>query len=297
MNAAASQLSNREIALLIWLGVLLGFVIIYRPTRQMLGPLLHVALFSKVSIVLFLMLAYASSIALICHWLSLAHWWMLKDALFWFFGTATILVLNSDKAAEEEHYFKKLTVDTLAFAVVLEFVVNLYTFSLAVELALTLFLAVVAALAAVAATKDEYKPARKLLNWLLGVTGFGILTYSLIKIFTAPRSFATVNNLEDFLTPIVLTLALLPFLYGVALYSAYESLFVLVGFRISEDRDLLSYAKWQLILACQFSPHRVHRFTKGFVHNFGGIRARAEVLDVIDTFKASQASEDHLSDQ
>ena len=290
MNEATSQLSNREIALLIWLAVFLVGVIVYRPTRRSLGPLFKLIFFSKVSIILLFMLAYVSFIALILHWLSLAHWWMLKDALFWFFGTAIILVFNTNKAAEEEHYFKKLALDTLTFAVVLDFIVNLYTFNLAVELVLMLFLAIVAALAAVAATKDEYKPAKKFLNGVLVVVGFGLLSYSLAKIFADLRSFATVKNLEDFLTPISLTLTLLPFLYGVALYSAYEWAFVQVGFRVHDDKDLLAYTKRQVILACQLSPRRVHRFTKDFVHKLGGVEGHGEVREVINEFKAIRIS-------
>ncbi len=122
--------------------------------------------------------------------------------------------------------------------------------------------------------------------------GFGLLSYSLAKIFADLRSFATVKNLEDFLTPIILTLNLLPFLYGVALYSAYEWAFVQVGFKVHDDKDLLAYAKWQVILACQLRPRRVHRFTKGFVYKLGGIESRGEVQEAINDFKAARTSDD-----
>src|SRR5207247_10096974 len=120
----------------------------------------------------------------------------------------------------------------LKFAVVLDFVLKLYIFNLAVELVLLPFLAMLAMLAVVAATKDEYKPARKLIDRVTAIIGFGFLIYALLNIIGTPRGFATVQNLEDFSTPIALSLAFLPFVYAAALFMAYEELFVRVGLRI-----------------------------------------------------------------
>lgn len=290
MNEVTSQLSNREIASLIWLGVLLVAIAAYRATRQLLPQLLRLIFFSKISVGLLVMLAYVSFVALIFHWLGFAHWWMLKDALFWFFGTAVILVFNTNKATEEKHHFKKLVLDTIKFAVVLSFILNLYTFSLAVELFLTLFLALVAVLTVVAEDKDEYKPAKKFLNGVLGVAALGLFAYTLVNIFSDPHSFASVKNLEDFLTPIVLTIALLPFLYGVALYSTYESLFVRMAFRVDDD-EVLAYSKRQVILACRFRLRRVNSFEKDFVPKLGEVDTCGEVLDIVSAFKTAMASE------
>src|ERR1019366_1781863 len=130
------------------------------PNATTIGPLLTLIVFSKVKVVLLAMLAYVSFVVLIFHWLHLGHRWMLKDALFWFFGTAIIVLFTTNQAGKEKHYIRKIALDNLKFAVVLDFVVNLYVFNLAVELVLLPFLAMLAMLSVVAVTKDEYKPAK-----------------------------------------------------------------------------------------------------------------------------------------
>ena len=260
------------------------------PNATTIGPLLTLIFFSKVSVVLLAMLAYVSFVVLIFHWLHLGHRWMLKDALFWFFGTAIIVLFTTNQAGKEKHYIRKIALDNLKFAVVLDFVVNLYVFNLAVELVLLPFLAMLAMLSVVAVTKDEYKPAKKLINGITAVIGFGFILYALVSVLADPRGFATMKNLEDFLTPIALTLTFLPFVYGVALYGAYGELLVRVGFRIHDDKELLGYAKWQIILACRFRLRSVNRFAKDFVHKLGGAGSREEVSDVLNAFRRPQSA-------
>ena len=291
MNEIVGQLSNREIALLVWLAIFLVAIIAYRPTRQSLGPFIRLIFFSKISLVLFAMLAYVTFIVVIFYWLHLSHWWMLKDALFWLFGTAIILLFNTDKATEEDHYIRKIALDNLKFAVVLDFVINLYVFDLAVELVLLPFLAALAMLSVVAATKDEYKLVKRLINWVTAAIGFGFVLYAVISVLANPRSFATVKNLEDFLTPIVLTLTFLPFIYAVALYSAYERLFTRVSFRLYDNNELLTHAKRQIISACRLRLSKVNRFAEDFVHKLGGVGSRAEVSDIISDFKVAAATD------
>ena len=293
MNEITSQLSNREIALLIWLAVLFIFILAYRPTRQFLGPLSKVVFFSKVSVALLAMLAYVSFTALIFHWLGLAHWWMIKDALFWFFGTAVVLLFNTSQASKEDHFIRRIALDNLKFAVVLDFILNLHVFNLAVEIILLPFLAMLAMLAVAASIKAEYKTERKFINRIIAAIGLGLLIYALVTIVDDPRSFATAKNMEDFLTPIVLTLALLPFVYAAALFGAYGEMFVQVSFRI-HDEKLLAYAKRQIVLACQFKLGKVNRFAKDFVHKLGGVKSRGEVLEVINAFRVSTSSEGRL---
>jgi len=291
MNEAVSQLSNREIALLIWLAVLLITVLAYRPTRQLLVPLFKLIFFSKVSVVLLAMLGYLSFVSLLFHWLHLAHWWMLKDALFWFFGTGVILLLNANREAKANRFVRKIALDSFKFAVILDFVVNLYVFNLAIELILVPFLAALAMLAVVATTKDEYKREKKLINTAIIAIGLGFLTYALVNILAHPSGFFAMKNLEDFLTPIVLTLVFLPFLYGAVLYAAYGDLLIRVNFRI-HDGELRTYAKRQIVMACQFRLSRVNRFAKDFTHNLGGVGSSGEVLNVINAFKVSTSNED-----
>jgi len=285
MNQVTGELTNRDIALLVWLGVLLIGALVYRPAREGLGSILKLLLFSKLGVGLLALLAYEALVVSVFYRLGLWHWWMLKDALFWLFGSAAILFFNTTKATEEKHYFRKAALDNFKFAVILAFIINLYVFNLVTELILVPVVTSLAMLGAVAASKHEFEPVKKLVNWTMVGIGITFLVYAVINITTNFHDFATVKDLEGFLTPIVLTLTLLPFAYLLGLDSAYESLFVQVGFRIT-DKRLARYAKRQILSACRFRLSRISRFQKDFAYKIGPSDSRTDVAGVVSEFRA-----------
>lgn len=290
MNQVANELTNRDIALLIWLGVALIGALIYRPTREGLGAVLKLLLFSRLGIGLLVFAAYETMVVFIFYKVGLWHWWMLKDALFWLFGSAVILFFNTTKATEDKRYFRKVMLDSFKFAVILTFIINLYAFNLIVELILVLILAFLAALSAVAASQSEFKQVENFINGIMAAFGIAFLVYAAVGITTDFHGFATLKNLEDFLTPVVLTPTLLPLAYLLGLYSAYESLFVQVDFRLGSDGQLAKYAKRQIISACRFRLSRVGRFSKDFAYKVGSANSQADVAKIINVFRASESA-------
>lgn len=284
MNQVTNELTNRDIALLVWLGVLLIGALIYRPSREGIGSILKHLLFSKLGVALLVLIAYEALIVFIFDKVGLWHWWMLKDALFWLFGPAVIVFFNAANATEEKHYFRKVALDGLKFAAILTFILNLYVFNLVVELILVPVLAFIAALGAVAASQSEFKQVSSFINWVMIAFGIAFIVYAIVGITTNFNGFATLKNLEDFLTPIVLTLTLLPLAYLLGLYSVYESLFIRVTFRIT-DKQLARYAKRQIMAACRFRVSRVGKFSKDFFYKMGSADSRGDVAEVIRSFR------------
>lgn len=289
MHEVLSQLSNREIALLIWLVIFLVALVAYRPARESLRPLLELIFFSKITVSLIAMLVYVALVIVAFAKVGLWHLWMVKDTLFWLFGTAIILLGNTTKTAEEEHYFKKLALDNLKFAVVLDFVLNLYVFNLFVELLLLPVLAFLAMLAVVAGTKDEYAPVKKLISAVTALIGFGFLLYAVVSMTHNFHDFATLKNLEDFLVPIVLTLTFLPFVYGMALFSVYELLFVRLDLPLRNNQELAAYTKRQVFKVCGLRLRKVNRFANEFANKVGMLSTEADVRDVMNEFGATSA--------
>ncbi len=235
------------------------------------------------------MLAYVALVIVAFAEVGLWHLWMLKDTLFWLFGTAIILLANLEKATKEEHHFRKLALDNLKFAVVLDFVLNLYVFKVFVELLLLPVLAFLAMLAVVAGTKDEYAPAKKLVNAVTALIGFGFLIYAVLSMTHDFHDFATLKNLEDFLVPIILTVTFLPFVYGVALFSTYELLFVRLNLRLRDNQELATYTKRRVLKVCGLRLRKVNRFAKEFANKVTIFSTEADVRDVMNEFEAKSA--------
>ena len=73
---------------------------------------------------------------------------------------------------------------------------------------------------------DQYRPTdprvTQFINGVLGVVGFGLITYVAVSAISDLDGFLTRKNAEDFLVAPALTLALVPFLLGVAWVSRRE---------------------------------------------------------------------------
>ena len=172
----------------------------------------------------------------------------------------------------------------------LTFIINLYVFNLVIELILVPLVAFLAMLGAVAVTKTEYKPVKHLINGITFAIGVALVAYAAVGIATDFHGFATLKSLQDFMTPVVLTLTLLPLAYLLALYSAYESLFVWLGMRLGSDRQLIAYAKRQIMSACRLRLSRLGRFSKDFAHKIGPADSPEDIANIVSGFRTELAA-------
>jgi hypothetical protein len=103
----------------------------------------------------------------------------------------------------------------LKWTILVEFLVNLYVFPFAVELVLVPVIFFFVMLQMV----DEHNTTDLLItqfiNGVLLVVGFGLIAYAAVSAIGDFDGFLT-RNAEDFLVASALTLAFVPFLYGVA---------------------------------------------------------------------------------
>jgi hypothetical protein len=110
------------------------------------------------------------------------------------------------------------------------------------EILLVPFLTVIALLGVVPAGTKGAAEAKKLSEFVLGAFGVVVVVRFLVIIATDWRDFASSETLARFRVPPVLTLAVLPFLYGLGLYMAYQLAFTRLGF-FMEGEPPLGYAK------------------------------------------------------
>jgi len=207
------------------------------------------------------MLLYVSLIVYFLKKIGLWDIGLLKDTVLWFFGVAFIMVINFNKVSENEYYFRKVLLDNLKLVVLLEFIINLYVFSLAVEIILLPVLFSIVVLSAVAESKKEFLIVRKVSNFILGLAGICFVIFALTNTFMDFRSFANPENLHSLLLPPILTLSFLPFIYFFALYSLYESFFIRIDI-FNDDKAISRYAKRKIFTKFHINLRRLRKFTK-----------------------------------
>jgi hypothetical protein len=234
-------------------------------------------------IVLFvgLMLLYITGLVIGLRYLGL---WMpshTTTTIFWTISVALVTLLKINSITEDEHYFKKATLDQVRLLVLFEFIINFYVLSLWVELAIVPVLAFLAGMLGVAESDTEYKPAKILLDGVFAIVGAVLISWSLYQAATHLDTFAISNTLKDLALPPLLSLAFLPFLYIMALFVSYESLFTRLRFFIKDDK-LIRFTKVRTLLAFNVRLTLLNKWAHQI--NQHRLESRKDVLGAIRDF-------------
>ncbi len=220
--------NNREIALLLWIAVIVLAVLISK-LRKSLVPIIKILASKMFLIIFFLIGAYLFGIILLLKNFEIWQTSNLKDVMFWLFSVGLILVFKINEA-KSNAYFKGIFLSAIKWTIVLEFIVNLYSFSLFTEIIILPILVFLAMTQAVAEMDDKHKVVSKFLLNVIAISGLSIFFYSLYKTIVNFDDVLTFQNLVSFLLPSTITILFIPFVYFLALYNTYESYFIHLDF-------------------------------------------------------------------
>ena len=274
-------LNNREQAISIWIFLIVVLGTLSSKIRNSILDVIEAFFAKKLVQIYCAMLIYISFIILMLY--TTNHWGIknLADTIKWCALVAFVMLFNFEKA-KQPNYFKFALVSNLKILVIIEFIINLYVFSLPVELILVPFLAILGAMTAIAESDNQYEPAQRLLNLIMIFIGCIFLVYSSYNVITDFHNFATVKTLESFYLPIVLSILFSPFVYLVALYSNYENFFIRISFFV-EDPVVLKYAKIKTILKMNINLWELEEWSK-YVNSNWRFKEKQEIDDAILVF-------------
>lgn len=212
--------TTRELATFFWVAIFLLWVLTKKEVRGSIWVFLKSV--ARLWKFFFLHFLYISLIFVILYETITWNTHLTKITIYWIFGWSLISFANSAMIHRKKGYLVKIFREILNVTVLITFIVNFYTFPILVELFLVPFVFLVITLTAVAEMKDEHKEASVFLNYTQIIFGFGILSFSLYQVLVNIQTFASYTTLLEFLLPIILSLMLLPFLYGMSLYGEFE---------------------------------------------------------------------------
>lgn len=280
--------NNREIAILIWAILFLGWCLSQDKIRSSLKTVIKAA-FSRLLLKVYgAMLLYIFAMIYCLHEMAIWEHGQTKNTVIWIFSVALISLFRSNSIMEDPHYFRTAIKDNLNLIIVLEFILTFYTFNLFGELILVPVGAIFGGMKALTEGKAEHEIVDRFLSRIFiafGIFIIGNAVYNLAQGFT---EFATTETLADFYTPPLLSLLYLPFVYVLSLYSTYERVFIRIKFKCSED-DILKYVKWKSMLAFHFRVRLLDRWANATF--FPQLTSKGEVRKSIKDIKALVAYE------
>lgn len=226
--------SNREIAIGIWL---ILFIVIFAFSKHTIIFLKSVKpiLFSRKFIIFYvLFLSYfCSVIYLLCK----CKFWsldLLKDTIFWVFFVELPLFAKTIDEAKNNYFFVKLIKDNITIFVIIEFVLNFWSFNLIVEIIMVPLMVILGGFYALMSSKTNHKILKKFYDRFL--LFFGIIAFFnvVFHVFNNSNGLLNLTSVKEFLLPVILILFNLPIVYGLALYNIYEQVFITVRGDMSE---------------------------------------------------------------
>lgn len=241
------QLSNRETAIAIWILVFLLWGLTQHKIKKSFFLVVKSFFACKLSISYLAMFSYIAIMLLVLHAVGIWRMSHVTNTILWIVCVAFVMLFETSKA-NDESFFKNIIKDNLKILVVLEFLINLYVFSLWVELLLVPVFAILGGLIAVAGLNKQYEGIQKGLNYVMAIIGTSFIGYALYMAVSDFNNLFTADNFQNFILPILLTIMFLPFIYIWALYVNYETLSIRLQFFV-KDVSLLPYVKKKTILA------------------------------------------------
>ena len=206
---------------------------------------------------------------------------LLKDSIYWVLGFAIVLLFNINVAYIEKKFFIKIAYDCFKLIIILEFVVNFYVFDFWVELFFVPFLFIIGCLHAVSETEKKYELINKLLNSILATIGFLYLGYFFINLFLDYHTFINLDTLQSMILPPILTLSFIPFIYLLALYMSYESLFLRLSMFMI-NKSLLKFTKRQIFVKYRFSFSKLNNFIQNNAYKLHHATDRESILKILN---------------
>jgi len=281
--------NNRELSVLVWTAVFVMGCLAVRGVRREIPGLLRLALGPKLRVLLVAMALYIGGMVYGLHHVGVLGRAQVFETLFWTLGTAIGALFKHEEVLRGDHFLRRWLLSSVQLAVLIEFVANIHSFGLAVEVLLVVPAATVLTLfVAVAALKPEHAHVKRLFDGVSAALGLAILGFVVVRTADDPGATFNVDNLRDFSTPVLLSLGFLPFVYAVALTAAYGSAFSRInGFR--EDvppRRNRWRAKFVLMKSFGLRGRLLKRFTFYWQTRLVAAGSWTEAKDVIHAYRA-----------
>lgn len=238
MSILQNIFSNREIAIGFW-GLLAVIVVLLTGVgKQFIKSVLPI-IFCKKFISFYVI--FLSFFAMIVYLLYLVEYWnveLLKNTIFWILFVEIPLFVKTIEKAKDSRFFVKLIKDNITLIVIIEFILEFWSFSLLIEFLLVPISIFFGLISAFAAREEENKAVKVLLDILIFGFFIIVIVFTIRNAIQSPNNLLNYKSLKEIILPILLLFLNLPVVYGLALYNTYEQIFIRMKGNPTEKRKM-----------------------------------------------------------
>jgi hypothetical protein len=289
------DLSNRVVAVLIWLAAFAAFVLGRRDTRESVVGVLR-ALWGKLAVLFVAYAIYVAVVVTIAHSLGAWNVGLLKETIAWFLIPGLVLLFGFTKAYEGRGYYGRTLVRVIGLTALVEFYVNLAAFPLWAELLLLPLVVLLGALSVVAGLKPETLIAKRFVDRVLAFVGLVIIVGTAAYVVREWQNMDKGDLALSFALPIWLTAASLPFIFLFSLYANYETIFVRIDLATMYDKSTRRRAKAALVASYHVRNRELHHFAGQGPQELAKSKSWGEARRIIAFYRAEARVEEAKMD-
>lgn len=260
MKEIIDSISNRELAISIWIIIALVACLFSKNIRHAIARVLKALFAWKISVSLFALFLHTAFYIGILYKIGFWNFSLLKDSIIWYLSFGFVSLINITKINDKK-YFRNVFLDTIKWTIAIEFIINFFAFSLTKEIILVPILFLSASLQAVASFDPKHKQIENLFKNLLMYFSIFVFIFSLYKTINEYNIVFTMDNLKSFLLPIILSITFLPFMYLYNLLVKYETLWVRLKFMVRNETER-KRLKRQILIIANFDINKLVNISK-----------------------------------
>jgi len=280
-------MDNRELAAATWLGVLVVGSLVSSRTRPAVLGLVRAALHPKIAFPVLLMLALVLLLVWAAANIGLWVGGLIVPTVAWFVAVGLVLLFNRVSKPEAPRFLRTTAKSVLGIGALIGFFTNLFSLSFLGELTLQPTIVFLALLALVAHRDPDHRPAERLAEVLLVAIGVALITFSTVQIIRQWDILDLRLLALEFALPVWLTAGVLPFVYVMAFYSAYESAFLRVNHAVGDRRGRMR-AKLAALLTCRHHLRDADALTFYWAQQAGEATSLSGAREVLREFRRSR---------
>lgn len=279
--------STREIATGMWLIIFVAAIFIAPSVRKAAIRVIKVAFSRQLLIPFIAILMHAVVLTFLSMQLQIWKNIYIKDIVLWVLFVGVPVCYGAINSKTETHYFRNILIDNLKFAIIVEFLISSFTFSLTAEIIILPIICFFVMLEVVAEGRSEYQQVKKFISFVLAIMGFLFLGLTLKAAVETYSTLGLIDLLISFCIPIIFSIAYIPVAYGFGVYAKYQMVFIRMGFKEPKDKKIRRKHRYKVFLACGLSYKKINRF-ESYVQRMYVRMNEDEFDNLIDEFKAQE---------
>jgi len=206
--------------------------------------------------------------------------------------TAISILFHLTQASDDKNYFRDLVRQNFQIVIVIEFIANIHSFSIGIEMIILPIIVGLSILSAIAEV-NEIPSIGKLTKTVLGIYILILLIFSIIDIVNSVRDYSNFDTIRSFVFPIILTISFIPSAYFIALLMEYESLFASTRM-FFKDKSRLHYIKIRALLTFGFNIYKLNRYRQIIIREFHTQSTKSDIKEVLSGWKYDHSRDNTL---